>query len=157
MGDNGSDSKRRRTGSPFKNTHRSVDYVGDAACARCHEEISRTYRLHPMGRSLARVVAKSAVGSPGETKLATFEAKGARYAVEDHGGSVVHRESRLDDRASVIVEQEVEARFALGSGTRGTSYLIERDGFLTQSPISWFSRAKRWDLSPGYEGSNPPE
>ena len=39
-------------------------------------------------------------------------------------------------------------------GGRGVAYLIERDGFLFQSPITWYSRERRWDLSPGYEKSN---
>jgi Tfp pilus assembly protein PilF len=32
--------------------------------------------------------------------------------------------------------------------------LIERDGFLFQSPISWYTRERRWDLAPGYEKQN---
>jgi Flp pilus assembly protein TadD len=34
------------------------------------------------------------------------------------------------------------------------AYLIERDGFLFQSPITWYVRKQKWDLSPGYEKSN---
>src|SRR4051812_45527177 len=37
--------------SPYANVRPGVRYVGDAACARCHEEIAETYRTHPMGRS----------------------------------------------------------------------------------------------------------
>src|SRR5262249_38128802 len=43
------------TGSPYRNTRAGVEYVGDAACARCHTEIAETYRRHPMGRSLAPI------------------------------------------------------------------------------------------------------
>ena len=39
---------------------------------------------------------------------------------------------------------------------RGSAYLIERDGFLFQSPITWYARQRRWDLSPGYEKDNAP-
>src|SRR3954449_6544391 len=39
--------------TPYENARPGVAYVGDAACARCHSEIARTYREHPMGRSLA--------------------------------------------------------------------------------------------------------
>jgi Tfp pilus assembly protein PilF len=54
----------------------------------------------------------------------------------------------------VLSEVEAEVRYALGSGTRGITYLIERDGYLFQSPIAWFAQKKRWDISPGY-GPNP--
>ena len=42
----------------------------------------------------------------------------------------------------------------LGSGRQGASYLIDRDGFLFQSPISWYAQQRRWDLSPGYQKTN---
>ena len=45
-------------------------------------------------------------------------------------------------------------KYALGSGTRGISYLIEHDGRLFQSPISWYGQKKQWDLSPGYDVNN---
>ena len=33
--------------------------------------------------------------------------------------------------------------------------LIERDGFLIQSPITWFAHKGRWDISPGYGELSP--
>jgi tetratricopeptide (TPR) repeat protein len=47
-----------------------------------------------------------------------------------------------------------DVQYALGSGTRGRSYLIERDGFLFQSPISWYAGTKTWDLAPAYRVNN---
>ena len=41
---------------------------------------------------------------------------------------------------SGFAEIEAEVRFTLGSGTRGVTYLIERDGFLFQSPVAWFAQ-----------------
>ena len=55
----------------------------------------------------------------------------------------------------MLAEIEAEVRFALGSGTRGIAYLIERDGFLFQSPITWFAQKGRWDISPGYGEPSP--
>jgi hypothetical protein len=40
--------------------------------------------------------------------------------------------------------------FVLGSGTRGRSYLSDREGYLVQTPISWFAQKQIWDLSPGF-------
>ena len=45
-------------------------------------------------------------------------------------------------------------KYALGSGTRGIAYLVDNDGRLFQSPISWYSQKRRWDLSPGYREAN---
>ena len=45
-------------------------------------------------------------------------------------------------------ESRPKVTYEVGSGHRGRSYLIERDGRLFQSPISWYSQQGRWDLSP---------
>ncbi len=37
---------------------------------------------------------------------------------------------------------------------KASPILIERDGFLFQSPITWYVRQRKWDLSPGYEKAN---
>ena len=108
-----------------------------------------------MGRSLAPV------GTAGEgppTTAATgvpFEYRGLHYTVERRDGRMFHKATRRDSEGSVLAEIEAEVRFALGSGTRGTTYLIERDGFLFQSPITWFAQKGRWDISPGYGDVNP--
>jgi Flp pilus assembly protein TadD len=141
--------------SPYLNTRPGVAYAGDAACARCHGEIAAAYRGHPMGRSLAAVDAGAAGPPIGAAAGLPFESKGVRYAVERRGDRLVHSASRpgADGRPFGAVEAEV--RYALGSGTRGITYLIERDGFLFQSPIAWFAQQRRWDISPGYGGPDP--
>src|SRR5581483_4419862 len=39
--------------TPFRNVRPDVPYVGDAACAPCHQDIDRSYHADPMGRSAA--------------------------------------------------------------------------------------------------------
>jgi len=141
--------------SPYRNTRPGVKYVGDAACARCHREIAEAYRTHPMGRSLGPVGEVSPERPVVPTAGITFEAAGFSYAVENRGGKVIHKEACRDLSGRVLSEVEAEVLYALGSGASGVSYLFERDGFLFQSPISWYSQEKRWDLSPGYARDNP--
>jgi tetratricopeptide (TPR) repeat protein len=43
-----------------------------------------------------------------------------------------------------------DVHYVIGSGTRGYSYLSDRDGYLFQTPISWYSQKQAWDLSPGF-------
>ena len=78
-----------------------------------------------------------------------------QYTVERREGRVFQKATRRDAAGSVLAETEAEVRFALGSGTRGTVFLIERDGFLFQSPIAWFAQKGRWDIAPGYGEVNP--
>ena len=140
-------------GSPYANTRPGVRYVGDAACARCHAEIAQTYRQHPMGRSLAPIESATVIGDEAGGRP-LFEANGLEYSIERRDGRVVHRETRRDPTGRIVARNEAEVQFVLGSGSQGISYLIERDGFLFQSPISWYVQPRRWDLSPGYQKTN---
>ena len=60
----------------------------------------------------------------------------------------------MDEAGRAVAQVEAEVKYALGSGTRGISYLIEHDGRLFQSPISWYGQKRQWDLSPGYDVNN---
>jgi hypothetical protein len=135
--------------SPYRNAGPGVAYVGDAACARCHREIAAAYRRHPMGRSMS----PAAEATP-EADGTVFEVGDLAYAIERRDGRVFHRETRRDDAGRAVKTAEFEARYALGSGTRGLSFLVERDGGLYQSPIAWYTQEKRWDLAPGYRIQN---
>ena len=136
--------------SPFENARPGVAYVGDAACTRCHRDIAFAYRSHPMGRSLAPVTGTED-GPPASASAGLpIEHKGVQYTIEHRDGRVFHKAARRGADGNLFAEIEAEVRFALGSGTRGISFLIERDGFLFQSPIAWFAQERRWDISPGY-------
>src|SRR5262249_5836345 len=45
--------------TPYRNVRPGVRYVGDETCARCHAQLARSYRQHPMGRSLPPMSAVS--------------------------------------------------------------------------------------------------
>src|SRR5262249_14390388 len=121
--------------TPYLNAGPGVRYVGDAACSRCHAEIAADFHRHPMGRSLASADEASQRERGGETAAKTFEAQGLHYTVERRGGRLIHKEQRLDAQGRLVAGVEAEVRFVLGSGERGLSYLIDRDGRLFQSPI----------------------
>ncbi len=142
-------------GSPYRNARPGVEYVGDEACAGCHREIADAYRSHSMGRSLAPVKGTEEGPPIGAAAGLPFESQGLWYTVERREGRVFHKATRRAADGGVLAETEAEVRFALGSGTHGINYLIERDGFLFQSPIAWFAQQSRWGISPGY-GDNTP-
>ena len=141
---------RRTYAGPYRNIDPDIRYVGDAKCIGCHEEIAKSFALHPMGRSLAPVADLidrqrylPNVNNP-------FTALGRRFRVDRQGKQVWHRQAVLDDSGKPIVELAQEVHWAIGSGAKGYSYLTERDGFLLQTPISWFTQKQCWDLSPGF-------
>jgi Tetratricopeptide repeat/Cytochrome c554 and c-prime len=137
--------------SPYRNTRADVHYVGDAACARCHADLAQAYRDHPMGRSLKPIDLENIPG----TGAIAFQAQGLEYSVERRGDRVFHKEIKRGHDGKVISQNEAEARYVIGSGEQAQAFLLERgDGHLFESPITWYSRKQKWDLSPGYEKDN---
>jgi hypothetical protein len=139
--------------SPYRNAAAGVRYVGDRACAECHTMEHETFQHHPMGRAFAAVAATADQERLGKRSNNPFDRLGFRFAVERRGGRVYHKTIRLGKRGQVVTEREDEVAFVLGSRTRGCSYLIDHDGYLFQSPISWFTQKQVWDLSPGFDAT----
>jgi Tetratricopeptide repeat len=137
--------------TPYRNVRPNVKYVGQEACAQCHAQHAKTYREHPMGKSLASVESATAIERYGEAAKNPFDALGFRYLVERRGERVIHRETVADGQGRLICETEAEVHFAVGSGSRGRTYLSNRNGYLFQSPITWYAQKAAWDLSPGFE------
>ncbi len=132
---------------PYRNVRPDVKYVGDAACAWCHVEVAATYARHPMGRSLSPTP-EARAGQP-PTAGARFEALGRRLWVSHEGGKTYHHVAGLDG-GEKLYEQVFEVTHVIGSGTRTFSYLAEKDGFVLQTPITYYTRNGSWGLSPGF-------
>jgi tetratricopeptide (TPR) repeat protein len=147
-------SRTKELDSPYRNVRPEVRYVGDEVCARCHAAMAAGYRKHPMSHSLAPLSLTEPLERYDAASHNPFDAQRFHYQVEQHGGKVFHSETRLDTAGKVLIETKAEVQFALGSGARGRSYLVNHDGYLFQSPISWFTQGNRWDLAPGYEANN---
>jgi predicted CXXCH cytochrome family protein len=151
----GPEAPPRNPESPYRNTRPSVAYVGDARCAECHRRIAERFRRHPMGQSLGTLGELPTRERFDAAAHLAFTAQGFHYEVLRHDDKMIHRECRLNSHDQVIACREAEIAYVIGSGTRGRSYIVNRDGELTQSPISWHSQSQRWDLSPGYHQHNP--
>jgi Flp pilus assembly protein TadD len=133
---------------PYENVNPAVRYVPDSRCSECHAPHSSSYAVHPMAHSL-RPIAEAAPREPPPPK-SPFEAFGSRFQVDHQGEKVYHRRTRLDSMGRTVAEQSWEVHYVIGSGSRGFSYLTDLEGYLFQTPISWYSLRKGWDLSPGF-------
>jgi tetratricopeptide (TPR) repeat protein len=120
--------------------------AGSEACRRCHAEIYRSYSATSMYRSSG----KAGAGPLRESfDHATFldPALGTEYRILEATGGYRLEFSRV---ASGAKGQRILEWF-VGSGRVGRSYVSSLDGFLFQSPVSYYSRGAKWDLSPGYQ------
>lgn len=112
-----------------------ADFAGNAPCAECHAEIAAAYRRSAMARSSGEVdqLPAGEFWHPGS---------GTLYVMAD--GEMTFRKK--------VIEGRRRLPYFLGAGGLARSYLIETDGYLFQAPVTYYARAKQWDLSPGYEG-----
>jgi hypothetical protein len=145
-----SDDPRRTYSGPYRNIDPDVAYVGDQPCAGCHLDKEDAYRGHPMANTLAPV-ARTLAGQPLDKQHHNpFAAFGCVFLVDVEGEHAWHRQRRLDSAGRVVAELAHEVHYAVGFGNHGRSYLSVHDGYVFQTPISWFGQRKSWDVSPGF-------
>lgn len=128
-------------------------YVGSSACAQCHSKITNQYNAtHSMSRATRAIGEEDVLEdyAHGLVRPPGFRV----YQVKRNDKGTWHHEVMLDREGRVIYDQGEQIRYAIGSGRRGRSYLLDRDGLLFQSPISWYTQKQAWDLSPGYEAES---
>ena len=131
-----------------------MGFVGSRVCAECHGDVSESYDSHPMAHSLAGVLENPVEHYQEIQKFETFS--GCEYLIEATPELVSHSERVFDERGALVFEHKESVHFAVGSGTRGRSYLINRGGLLYASPVTWYARGNKFDLSPGYSVFNHP-
>src|SRR5688572_10948183 len=121
-----------------------AQYVGSKACAPCHSEQYRSFVRSPMARSL------QSTSAPEFNKpVRIFHSKtGRRYRISRARGQGIIEESFQDDAQRVIYSDARTVRYVIGSGNHARSFLIEKSGRIYQAPLTHFTRADRWDMSP---------
>jgi tetratricopeptide (TPR) repeat protein len=103
-----------------------------------------------MGRSFAEV---SLTAAPELSKPAQFfhRKTGRRYRVFRKPGEFLIEESFANKDLGLAYSDPRRVSYAIGSGNHARSFLVERPGRLYEAPIAFFTRAGRWDMSPGYD------
>src|SRR5204863_1377641 len=126
--------------SPYLNVGPDARYVGTGACVKCHADEHRSYQRTGMARSTAEVRPER------ELPDATFDhpASGRRYDVRRQDGQLWHRERLLTDDQSDVVLNDFPLKYAIGSGRYGRTYAVEADGFLVESPVSYYAARQAW-------------
>jgi Tetratricopeptide repeat/Cytochrome c554 and c-prime len=137
--------------SRYLNTGRDAQYVGTGACTECHRGRHDSYLLTAHSRSLADVDPKA------EPPDGVFvqPSSGRAYRVYRQGGQLHHEEIVRTTEGKEIAHVDLAVRYLVGSGRFARTYLVEVDGFLHESPITWYASKNKWDLSPGYDSSHP--
>ena len=129
------------------------DYVGSEACAACHKEIYGTYLRTGMGRSITQVSpewlkAQRPSGSVEDKK------NSVQFEVYARDGKLYQSEFQSGSDGQEVFRDTHELAWIIGAAENGFGGLVERSDYIFQAPLSFYSKAGRWELSPGYEFGN---
>lgn len=134
----------------YRNVHPDVQYMGDSACVDCHTSLCTTFHQHPMGRS-AIVAGSDTLERYGPEAMNPCQVGPYELSVRVENGQMVHALGAQGVDGERLPQMDMPVSIAIGSGTRGRSYLVLDGDALWQSPVSWFSTTGRWDVSPGFD------
>ena len=136
-----------RSKSRFRNTSENVNYVGSQRCAECHANQHATWTKTAHSRSMSRVTPED---EPPDTKFA-HDKSGRAYEVVRVESRLHHRESLVLQDGTRVPLADHQVDYLVGSGRFSRTYLVELDGTLVESPVTWYAQRKAWDMSPGYD------
>ncbi|MBI3863175.1 MAG: hypothetical protein HY290_14890, partial [Planctomycetia bacterium] len=155
-----SDEKARRraalsdplplAGSTFRNTQPGAEFVGMERCQSCHAETHAAYMKTAHSQALGDV---HLAAEPPDGEF--DDARSLKhYRIHREGETLYHEESIRSAAGNTFVLTNAPMRYVIGSGRFSRSYLVERDGFLFESPATWYTANSTWGLSPGYSENN---
>ena len=144
------DASAPPSAAPTAPASRLADPV--AACAGCHPEQADHFAETGMGRAFYRPEKAERIEDFDPKKATVTHPKtGAIYqAYIDPQGRWWQSES-FPGRPG---KREVQVDYVVGSGNHTRTYLGVVEGELIELPLTWYSRRRIWDMSPGYETKN---
>jgi hypothetical protein len=128
----------------------SNGYIGSQACSGCHSDIYRRFSQTSMGRSMSLVTPAFLESIPGSASYFN-EKLNRRFEVYSLEGKLYQSESGVGADGKEIFRTAHQIEWIIGAGMNGLGGIIQKDGYLFQAPLSYYSQARSWGPSPGYE------
>lgn len=113
-------------------------------CVSCHPKEVAGYRKTGMAQSLHKVTRQPS-GS------FTHVVSGSEFQIRSGPTGMTHTLEREGVTGTFPIA------YAIGSGNHATGYLVNAGGWLFQSPISYYTKKRVWDMAPGYETDRNPD
>jgi Tfp pilus assembly protein PilF len=136
--------------APTQGAQPNDGYIGSQPCAGCHSDISRKYSQTSMGRSMSQVTPAFIGNTPlpasylNEKLNRHFEV----YALE---GKLYQSESGTGSGGKESFRTAHQIEWIIGAGVNGLGGIIQKDKYLFQAPLSFYTKPMNWGPSPGYE------
>ncbi len=128
--------------------------MGTRICGTCHTEIAARYDKTAMGRSMSPAEDVSSFSQAPIPSTVFDNEAGEYFEVARDKGTLVQTQYALDPNGKQIFRQSWRLAYVIGSGENGVGFLIQRDGYLFEAPLSYYTKSHNWGFSPGYERHN---
>jgi Flp pilus assembly protein TadD len=134
----------------FLNLHDSVTYVGMKTCLSCHKDVHDHYIHTGMGRSFDLATMERSDAKFDEHALVYDKDKDFYYKPFFEDSILYVLEYRLAGKDTIHKRKE-RIDYIIGSGHHTNSHLTNRNGYVYQVPITFYTQDGKWDLAPGFE------
>ena len=116
------------------------------ACAACHRAIYDSYQQTPMATS-SGPAGKGLIRETFDHAAFTHTPTGFRYRVYPNRDALAFEFTSKDG----ALHGSKRLPYFVGSGATARSYLMIDDGYAYVAPVTFYTRTKAWDLTPGYD------
>lgn len=134
----------------YLNLNDTVKYVGINTCKQCHQDIYNTFIQTGMGKSFDHATKEKSAGKFDAHALIYDKALDYYYFPFWDKDSLHIMEFRLSGRDTVHKRIETVS-YIIGSGQHTNSHIMNRNGFLYQMPMTFYTQKGTWDFPPGFE------
>lgn len=138
---------------PSRNLARGVRYAGSKVCGSCHTEIFKNFQQTGMGRSMVPADDNSVAWLPSPVTVYDQDL-GQYFEVLRKDGHWYQSQYALDGNGKDLFRQTWKMDYVIGAGDNGLGFLIQRDHYLFEAPLSYYNKQRTWSFSPGYEFRN---
>lgn len=138
------------SGDPYRNHAPEAQYVGPEVCGGCHADKMSTFSGTGMGKSFRPADGAHTDAIFTRHQVIHDSATGYSYYPELLGDHIYITEFRLEGQDTLYKRTE-KVDYIIGSGHHTNSHLINRNGYIYQAPLTFYTQQGTWDLPPGFE------
>src|SRR5262249_26892092 len=128
----------------------TVKYVGMQTCRNCHVNIYETFIQTGMGQSWDHATEKKSSATFDSHAIVYDPYKNFYYRPFWRDSSLYIMEFRLEGVDTVYKRTE-KISYIVGSGQHTNSHIWDVNGYLYQTPLTYYTQKGIWDLPPGFE------
>jgi len=138
-----------KTDSVYLNHNDTVAYIGSESCKACHLDKFETFMHTGMGESFDIATKQKSASIIDKHTLIFDSINNYYYKPFWRNDSLLVKEFRLKNKDTIF--QRIEhIKYIIGSGHHTNSHIYEKNGYLYQAPITFYTQQKIWDFAPGF-------